>query len=288
MSANASAPTGPVAACVKWVDLRPVIDPVHGTVTPSERGGGFSPADRTALEVALQMAEAWECEAVIVCAGPPDADRGLLELAASGAMRVVRIDQSSGLHSETVADVLASVLGPGELDARAVVCGDLSYDRGSGSVPGLLAHHLQFAQALGLISVTPESAGATAVRRLDGARRERLAINGPAVYSVEGAVATLRRAPLSASLGSAAKGPTLHVERGRIEAHVEPPRMRPWRPRARVLPPPAGNSALDRITQLTGAGLDTEPPRSVEAEPAEAARMIVEQLRSWGYLGGDD
>jgi hypothetical protein len=55
-----------------------------------------------------------------------------------------------------------------------------------------------------------------------------------------------------------------------------------------VLPPPAGNSALDRITQLTGAGLDTEPPRSVEAEPAEAARMIVEQLRSWGYLGGDD
>ncbi len=280
---------GPVVACVKWVDLRPDIDAVHGSVSPSERGGGFSAADRSAVEVALRLAEAWDCEAEIICAGPADADRGLLELAASGARRAVRLDQSQGLPSQTVAEVIASVLGRGDLDARAVVCGDLSYDRGSGIVPALLAHHLGFAQALGLVDVTPGGAGeATAVRRLDGARREVLRLRGPAVYSVEGGVATLRRAPLAGSLGANGSGPTLESRRGRIESHVEPPRTRPWRPRARVLAPPAGDTALDRIVNLTGAATDSSPPRSVEAGPAEAAAMILEQLRNWGYLGDTD
>lgn len=280
---------GPVVACVKWVDLRPDIDAVHGAVSPSERGGGFSAADRSAVEVALRLAEAWGCEAEIICAGPADADRGLLELAGSGARRALRLDQSQGLPSETVAEVIASVLGRGDVDARAVVCGDLSYDRGSGVVPALLAHHLGFAQALGLIDVTPGGTGeATVVRRLDGARREILQVRGPAVYSVEGGVATLRRASLAGSLGSNGSAPTLESRRGRIESHVEPPRTRPWRPRARVLPPPEGDTALDRIVALTGTATDSSPPRSVEAGPAEAAAMILEQLRDWGYLGGTD
>lgn len=282
-------PRGPVVACVKWVDLRPDINLVHGAVSPSERGGGFSPADRCAVEVALRLAESWGCEAEIVCAGPAAADRGLLELAASGAKRVVRIDQSADLPSQIVAEVMAALLGPGEMDTRAVVCGDLSYDNGTGVVPALLAHHLGFAQALGLIEVTAGADGAaTATRRLDGARREILRTSGPAVLSVEGGVATLRRAPLTATLGPNGSSPNLEVRQGRIESHVEPPRTRPWRPRARVLPAPEGDSALERIVALTGTAGDSSPPRSVEATPAEAAGMIVDQLRDWGYLEGTD
>ena len=255
----------PVVACVKWVDLRPDIDPLHGAVTPSERGGGFSPADRSAVEVALRLAEAWGCRAEIVCAGPPDSERGLRELAASGAGRVVRIDQSAELPSAIVADVIAALLG-GEIHPRAVVCGDLSYANGSGVVPALLAHHLGFAQALGLIEVTAGAGGAaTAVRRLDGARREVLTLSGPTVYSVEGGVAPLRRAPWAAALGPDTSAAAVETRRGRLESHVEPPRTRPWRPRARVFAAPEGDTALDRIVELTGAANDSSPPRSVSA-----------------------
>ncbi len=60
--------------------------------------------------------------------------------------------------------------------------------------------------------------------------------------------------------------------------------MRPWRPRARVLPPPVGAEAFDRIVALTGALVDRTPPRTVEADPGQAADLIVAALRDWGYL----
>jgi electron transfer flavoprotein beta subunit len=275
----------PVAVCVKWVDLHPVVDHLHGTVTPSARGGGFSPADRAALEVAIRFAQSWDTQVVLVCAGPAEAEQGLLHLGASGADRIVRIDQSPGLPGEIVGEVLAPVLGPADLDAHTVICGDLSYDRGSGAVPALLAHHLQHAQALGLIEVAPGEPGySRAVRRLDGARRELLEIKGPSVLSVEGSAATLRRAPLHA----ARQGTTsVDVRRGRIETHVEPPRMRPWRPRARVLAGPQAPDAFDRIVSLTGALVDHAPPRTLKVDPAEAAQLMLAQLRAWGYLEQD-
>ncbi len=175
------------------------------------------------------------------------------------------------------------MLSEADLGAQLVVCGDHSADRGSGTVPAYLAHHLRAAQALGLVEVEADGPGRVlAVRRLDGGRRERLAVAGPAVLSVEGSVAELRRAPLAASL--AAQGGTVEVRSGRIEHHVEPPRLRPWRPRARVLAPPEGTHALDRVVQLTGALVDRTPPRTLELDPPEAADAIIEQLRTWGYL----
>ena len=100
-----------VAACVKWVDLRPEVDRVHGTVTPSEHGGGFSSADLSAVEVALRLGEAWDARTVVVCAGPPAADAGLRDLLAAGADRALRVD----LPGADVADVGAQT---GEAAAR--------------------------------------------------------------------------------------------------------------------------------------------------------------------------
>jgi electron transfer flavoprotein beta subunit len=273
-----------VAACVKFVDLRPEIDPVHGHLVPSSRGGGFSPADEAALETALRLAEHWGAECVLVCAGPPQAEGTLAALGAAGAARVVRIDHSTEQDSSLTADVLAPVLGAGDLGAGVVVCGDLSYDRGSGAVPALLAHHLDAGQALGLIELDVGANGAVrAVRRLDGGRREVLEVAPPCVLSVEGAAATLRRAPLGPSMDSAGS-PRLERRHRRLEGHVEPPRLRPWRPRARVLPAPAGGTAFERVVALTGALVDRTPPRTVEAEPADAARLLLDQLVAWGYL----
>ena len=66
-----------------------------------------------------------------------------------------------------------------------VVCGDRSADRGTGALPGFLAHELGAAQALGLVSLEPDAAtvGAAralvAERRLDGGWREQLRVPLP-------------------------------------------------------------------------------------------------------------
>jgi electron transfer flavoprotein beta subunit len=120
------------------------------------------------------------------------------------------------------------------------------------------------------------------VRRLDGGRREALRVVAPAVLSVEGAVAELRRAPLAAVLAS--QGAEPEVASSSVDPHVEEPRLRPWRPPPRVVAAPHGDDALMRIVQLTGALVDRTPPRTLELDPPDAADAIVEQLRAWGYL----
>lgn len=280
-----------IAACVKWVDLRPSVDPVHGTVVASSNGGGFSAADHSAVEVALRLADDLAASVVVVCAGPPAAEHGLRELLAAGVSRAVRIeagggaqdDDELGSHTgEEAAALLTPVLS--ELGASIVVCGDVSADLGSGTVPAYLAHHLGASQALGLLEVSSVGGDGElrAVRRLDGGRREVLSVSGAAVLSVEGGVAELRRASLSATL--AAGDAEIDVRHGRSVRHTDAPRLRPWRPPARAVPPPQGEHALDRIVALTGALVDRNPPRSVVLDPPEAADAIVDQLRSWGYL----
>ncbi|MBS1838662.1 MAG: mycofactocin-associated electron transfer flavoprotein beta subunit, partial [Actinobacteria bacterium] len=254
-----------IAACVKWVDLRPEIDHVRGTVTTAGHAGGFSEADRSAVEVALRLADAWNGEVVVVCAGPSDADDGLRELLASGASHAIRVEpsgavdggglgahtaeESASLLSDVLADVPGDVPADGGPVVAVVVCGDVSIDLGSGAVPAYLAHHLGCAQALGLVEVDPVGPRRLrAVRRLDGGRREVLDVEAPAVLSVEGGVAELRRASLASTL--AARDAVIEVRAGRVLHVGEPPRLRPWRPPTRVVAAPVGEHALERIVAL--------------------------------------
>lgn len=284
---------GPVriAACVKWVDLHPEVDHLHGVVTSVGHSGGFSAADTSAVEVALRLADAWGAQVVVLCAGPAAAEDGLRDLVAAGAARAARIepagdptDAALGEHTaEEAATLLAGVLSDPELAADVVVCGDVSADLGSGAVPAYLAHHLGASQALGLVGVEPGEAGRVRViRRLDGGRREVLDVEAPAVLSVEGGVAELRRASLAATL--AVRDRPVDVLSGRPVRRNEPPRLRPWRPAARVIPAPVGEHALERIVALTGALVDRTPPRTVELDPPAAADAILDQLTAWGYL----
>lgn len=281
-----------IAACVKWADLRPEIDPLLGSVTTGAHGAGISESDRAAVEVALATASAWgdggaaAASVVVVCLGPPQAEAALREFLACGADRVVRVDVAASIASNEVAALLAAVLAPADLEADLVVCGDVSADRGSGSVPAFLAHELGHAQALGLIAVDASVDGVLqAVRRLDGARRERLRVTTPAVISVEGSVADLRRASLAATL--AAREAEIELRTPRVVVAADPIRLHPWRPRSRVLAPPEGADALDRIVQLTGAFVDRTPPRTLVLEPAAAAAAVLDQLRVWGYLDAE-
>jgi electron transfer flavoprotein beta subunit len=259
-----------IAVCWKWVALDDDV-----------RWAGVSEADRAALEVALRLASAHDDVVLVVSLGPSEAEIGLRQALAAGAHEVLRIDASTELTSRAVAETLAieiAASGP----VRWVVCGDYSPDRGSGSVPAFLAAELGVAQALGLVQVDVAGPGITARRRLDGGRREELAIDAPAVISVEGSIASLRRAPLAREM--AAKAAPVTVRPGPAGPLDDDALVAPFRPRPRVMPAPAGDDALARVRSLVQPTAAAGRSETVVADPPEAAQRIVAALRAWGYL----
>jgi electron transfer flavoprotein beta subunit len=274
-----------IGVCLKRVWERPEVDPLTGVVTTDPRLAGASEADQAALEWGLQLADAWQGSVVAVTAGGPSADVVLHSALAVGAHRAVRVPLAEAGPSAVVAAALAPTLAA----CTVVCCGDLSSDRGSGAVPALLAARLGAAQALGLLAISfgPAVGSLEGVRRLDGGRRERLRVQGPAVISVEGSTARLRRASLRATV--AAGQATIEVAPaagalGGFVAAGPAPTVLPYRPRPRDLPPPSGSDPRSRILQLTAATSPRRPPRTVVLSPAEAADAILDQLREWGEL----
>ncbi|MEX0846812.1 MAG: mycofactocin-associated electron transfer flavoprotein beta subunit [Ilumatobacteraceae bacterium] len=263
-----------IAACLKW------------TAPPGDesddRFAGVSAADLAALEVALRLGESLDVPVVAVASGPVGAERALRDALACGASRAVRIEAPADADSRDVAFELAQATA----DASIVVCGDYSLDRGSGSVPAFVAHHRRAAQALGLVQIDFDRChlGAVhALRRLDGGRREVLTVPTPCVLSVEGSVASLRRAGLKQSLAARTAA---------VEVRVSPPPhhhtvaaiITPYRPRARVLPSPHGDDALSRLRAITDLGAAPARGETIELEPRAAAERIAAALRDWGYL----
>jgi electron transfer flavoprotein beta subunit len=273
----------------KWVPRRADVDPLTGVVTPEPRSDGPSPADEAALEVALRLGG----PVTVVCAGPAGAEPMLRAARAAGATAAVRVDGlPPGASSAAVAAALGGPLRAAGADL--VLCGDRSLDRGTGSVPAFLAAALGAAQALGATAVEASGDGSgrglVVTRRLDGGRREVLRVGRPAVVSVEGGVARLRRAALPAVLEAdraavtvvAAGTPAL--EAATVGAGVAPPARRgPYRPRARIRPGPPDADAHARILSLTGALVERTPPVLVHLDPERAAERILDQLRQWGY-----
>ena len=278
-------------ACLKWVDTWPDAATVLGDGAPDGRFAGVSAADRAALEWALRTRDAQVAEGqagipvVAVTVGPAGADAVLRDALACGADRAIRIDLPFGTPSRSVAAAIAGSLRY-LLDAVSTIwCGDHSFDRGTGSVPAYLAGELGVAQALGLVAVEHEVGTISALRRLDGGRRERLSIVGAAVLSVEGSTAMLRRAPLRGLLGR----PAIEVVAGDVVtsaavASANSLESRPYRPRARTYAPPSGWTALERVKALTAAGAAVAHGETVTLEPDAAADRILAALREWDYL----
>lgn len=272
-----------IAVCQKWVDHRPEVDQLTGAVSTDARTTAASAADQAALEWGLRAAEAWGGDVLVATAGPAGAEAMLRDGLAAGARRAVRADLGPTAPSEDAAATLAGCVAGADL----VVCGDWSLDRGSGSVPAFLAARLGAPSALGCthLDLDPGRPGQVrAERRLDGGRRERLVLGPPAVVSVEGGSARLRRASLAGVLG--ARTAAVDAVAGLASTPTRlPVRTGPFRPRPRPSPaPPVDATALERILALTGTPAGRQPPQLLVLDPAAAAERILGQLRAWGYL----
>lgn len=271
-----------VAACWKAVPLRVELDPVSGELAEDPASVAVSSADEAALEWALRSAECLRGRVRLVALGSATAHDLLRAGAAVGASELIHVLADPSLPSDSVAALLAPHLA----DADLVWCGDMSLDRGSGSVPAFLADELAAAQALGLVEVDLSRLGrdrlVSAMRRLDHGRLERLELAGKAVLSCEGGTAALRRASLPSLLAST-EAPVECVSPVAPVPSYEAVSVAPFRPRARVVPPPLSPSSRERIAAL----LDSGGRRSRElivADPASAASRIAAALREWGEL----
>ena len=282
--APAAAP-GPVLACRQWADRRADVDPLTGTVTSDPRSAAASPADDAALECALRMATAWGTHVVAVTVGPPGSEAVLREALAAGAERAVRVDAPEPGDAASVAAAIAGVAGM--VGARAVLCGDMGWGRGSGAVPALVAAVLDARQALGLVDLAtdPEQPGVvTGWRRLDGGRRQHLRAAAPFVASVEGGVALLRRAPLGGVLGAGQATIEVVAPAGTCPVPSwTPSSTGPGRPRTHVVDGPDPDDPVRRRVELL-TGLTAERParRVVRAEPVDAAHQLIAALADWG------
>jgi electron transfer flavoprotein beta subunit len=262
-----------IVVCLKWAS--------HPGEPHDERFSGMSAADQSALEFGLQQAAVLGTGVTVITVGPAGADHVLRDALACGASRAIRIDAPTTVAGTDVATAIADHVA----GAQWVWCGDYSLDRGAGSVPAFIAAHLGAEQALGIIAAELQGDGVLATRRLDGGRRELLHVHAPAVVSVEGATARLRRAGLAA-VRAAATAP-VEVMPATTPIHRAEFMVRPYRPRARELAAPHGASALERLRVLTDASV-TSAARGerVHLDPADAAARIVLALRDWGYLDG--
>jgi electron transfer flavoprotein beta subunit len=270
-----------ILVCQKWV-------------APDEdsRAATFSASERAALEVALQIKDraTTAVEVIAISLGGPGARHGLRDSLARGADRAVWVAAPVDLRSDAAAAAIHAAVTthlPEVGTPDWVICGDYSSDRGSGSVPAFLAELWNAEQALGLVQITQRTittVGAT--RRLDGGRREVVAVRAPAVLSVEGSVATLRRASLSREL-AAATMPIIEAV-GPSEPREMPTEISPYRPRARMLAAPAGTTALERVRSITEPATAVAHGETVILPPAEAAKRILAALAEWGYLSPED
>jgi electron transfer flavoprotein beta subunit len=109
-----------VAACLKWVDHQPDVDPLTGAVRTDWRTSGASAADWAALEWALRLGEAWGEPVVAITVGPAAADTILRDALAAGAVRAVRIELPAHASSALVA---ATIAGAFDEVPTMVVCG---------------------------------------------------------------------------------------------------------------------------------------------------------------------
>jgi electron transfer flavoprotein beta subunit len=269
-----------LAPAVRWTD----VDPLSGEVHQGEGASAMSAADAAALEVALTIADRWQGSVTAVTVGPAEAEPLLRDALACGAARALRIDVEEPGRPAEVASALADAVR----GAVLVCCGDQGAAFGSGAVPAFLGAELGRAAALGLVDVTIGEAGRplSAVRRLDGGRREHLLVDTPAIISVEGGAARLRRASLPGLLraGRAViEVLTAHAPLG-PSATLRSGVPRPYRPRPRAVPAPAGGT-LDRVRALAGVATGgREGRRAVVTDPQDAARLVYEALERWGYL----
>ncbi len=284
------------------LDLR-APGPDGGTV--GHRGGDrlvvTARADRAALEWALALTD----RVVVLTVSPPGSEGVLAWALGRGAGRAVRIwdDALDVLDLGSMARVVSAAVR--RIAPDVVVAGERGLAGATGALPALVAAHLGWPCVDGAIRLAREEDELVVERRLQGGRREELAVQCPGVVTVAADSAEPRYVSIRARRDAARRGHetwsladlglTEDAVRGAVRVRVDRvdwPRPRPRRT-ATAVPAGPARSAADRLRQLVGGGragagqgAPAVPSASglVEGDPRAVADRIMAFLEQRGFV----
>ena len=284
-----------IAVCLKYVPDPSTIevDPLTGMIDTGRVLYMMNPADESALELALRLRPP-DGSVTVFSVGPVEADRLLQDALAAGADAALRVwdDALGSLKPIVTTTLLAAALRVKALP-DLVLCGGHSVDRGSGTVPALLAEHLDWPVVTDVTQFEIQSGRLRARRRLARGARAESEVTLPAILGLETGLVHLRQASLPNLMRVKHTPIPLYglEELGLSPQDLHFPAMTlhevmPPRPRARMMfTPDVGGSVQDRVAQIMSAGVAGKAGKILESgTPEQQADAIIAFLCQRGFL----
>lgn len=292
------------------VCIRQVLDPTVPLTIREDRGiveqneprpiHILNPADRAALETAMQLKERIPAtEVTAVTFGPARAEEVLRLALARGADRAVHVVDAAlpDCDAHVTARVLSRAIRQMAFDL--VLCGNRTLDGGSALVGPILAELLDLPQVTGVVTldIDPDSRKFTAQRRLERGNRQIVECTLPALLTADPMLAEPRYVSVRAieraaaqpivTLDPAALGLDVEALRGRGALTREIKVARP-RPRTRkVFTPEANLSPAERMKLMMSGGAAQKKSSSnlLEGTPDHLAGELLRFLQEQGFTG---
>jgi electron transfer flavoprotein alpha/beta subunit len=312
-----------ICVCVKQTpDSASVyVDPITGQVDYERFVQVLNPADACAVEAAVRLKETLHsrgdpggrpgCTLKVLTLGPKDAEgalRAALAIGADSALRLWNI-HAGAWGPFAVAAALAGYLQSEAPSPDLVLCGDSSSDWSSGIVGPALAQQLDLPQVTSVVqlklleeneilsgakddTVTSLRMILQLTRKLERGYRELLEAELPLLITVTGDLNEPRYPSLPAHLAALkAEIPVLDPhplmddiwldaadEMTLLEIHTPRPRPR------HIAAPDSRHSAYQRIGEIVAGGATGRKTQLVKGSPEELAKVLVEFLRTKGFI----
>lgn len=224
-------------------------------------------SDEYALEEALTLAEAGGGEVVVFSLGPARVKEALRKALALGAARAVHLADDAFLGGDALATGRALAAALSRERAREefdlVLTGSQSDDVGYGGTGSVLAGHLGWPHAWLVMGIEVEDGGTAKVKReMESGLNEISRIRLPAVLEIQAGINHPRYASLKGIM-QAKKKPLDEVGLGDLGLDAS-----------------EVGAKGSRLEILSVAFPESgEGAELIEAEPAEAARLLVEKLQ---------
>jgi electron transfer flavoprotein beta subunit len=284
-----------VLVCVKQIlDVRAAFDTAaDGVLHQAQTSPVFvlNPADRCALEFAMELREKGTGrEVVAVALGPDRVEEILVDCMARGVDRAVRINVPADASPDAflVARELAALAR--ELAPDLILCGTTSLDENSGTVGPAMAAVLDLPQVTGVVQAEVRDAFVSARRKLERGAREVVEAEFPCVLAVEPTMNEprylsrrriwhARRRPIesrpSTEIGLAA------AECLGVIVSIDPPRPRPkWMKKES-----SSTSSADKMNMMMGGAKPKKKAGDfVEGKTEVVVEEIVAFLQKEGIL----
>lgn len=288
-----------IVVCVKQVLDTRVPLAVNDSVVQKEPSPIYimNPADRIALDKALEMKASLAGEEItVITAGPARAEQVLHMALAAGADEVVHLKDEVFEASDAYTTALALSQVIKELDYTMILCGNRSLDIGASQVPAFLAESLGIPQVTGVMELEIMFPGRVKLwRRLEKGRRQVIECPLPALYAVDSSAGqpqyvsefSLRQAAkrrirsltlADIGLSQADVGPQASLIR---VVSLSPPKPRP----KKIYIPDGSLSASQRMSYLLSGGLAKGKESSLLEGTADyLAEQIIKYLIDEGIL----